>query len=42
MNTIFNVKPYEEEINGDNMETKHLGVMIGKIIINEFSQYVIK
>ena len=42
MNPIFNAKPYEEEINGDNMETKHLGVMIGKIIINEFSQYVIK
>lgn len=39
MNPIFNAKPYEEEIN--NSEMKNLGTMIGKIIINEFPQYVI-
>ena len=39
MNPIFNAKPYEEEIN--NAEMKNLGTMIGKIIINEFPQYVI-
>ena len=38
MNPIFNAKPYEEEIN--NAEMKNLGTMIGKIIINEFPQYV--
>ena len=41
MNPIFNAKPYEEEINRDNGEIKNLGFMIGKIIINEFPQYVI-
>jgi len=41
MNPIFNAKPYEEEINRDNGEIKNLGLMIGKIIINEFPQYVI-
>jgi hypothetical protein len=41
MNPIFNSKPYEDEINNENVETKNLGVMIGKIIINEFPQYVI-
>ena len=41
MNPIFNAKPYEEEINKDNGELKNLGNMIGKIIINEFPQYVI-
>jgi len=39
MNPIFNAKPYEDEIN--NAEMKNLGTMIGKIIINEFPQYVI-
>ena len=41
MNPVFNAKPYEEEINKDNGEMKNLGIMIGKIIINEFPQYVI-
>ena len=41
MNPIFNAKPYEDEINKDNGELKNLGNMIGKIIINEFPQYVI-
>ena len=41
MNPIFNAKPYEDEINKDNGELKNLGNMIGKIIINEFHQYVI-
>jgi hypothetical protein len=41
MNPIFNAKPYEDEINRDNGELKNLGNMIGKIIINEFPQYVI-
>ena len=41
MNPIFNAKPYEDEINQDNGEMKNLGTMIGKIIINEFPQYVI-
>ena len=41
MNPIFNAKPYEDEINEDNGEIKNLGNMIGKIIINEFPQYVI-
>ena len=41
MNPIFNAKPYEEEINRDNGKIKNLGFMIGKIIINEFPQYVI-
>ena len=41
MNPIFNAKPYEDEINEDNGEIKNLGKMIGKIIINEFPQYVI-
>ena len=41
MNPIFNAKPYEDEINKDNGEMKNLGIMIGKIIINEFPQYVI-
>ena len=41
MNPIFNAKPYEEEINQDNGEMKNLGTMIGKIIINEFPQYII-
>ena len=41
MNPVFNAKPYEEEINKDNGEIKNLGIMIGKIIINEFPQYVI-
>ena len=41
MNPIFNAKPYEDEINGDNSEIKNLGNIIGKIIINEFPQYVI-
>ena len=39
MNPIFNAKPYEDEIN--SREMKNLGYMIGKIIINEFPQYVI-
>ena len=39
MNPIFNAKLYEDEIN--NAEMKNLGTMIGKIIINEFPQYVI-
>ena len=39
MNPIFNAKPYEEEIN--NAKIKSLGTMIGKIIINEFPQYII-
>ena len=41
MNPIFNAKPYEDEINQENGELKNLGNMIGKIIINEFPQYVI-
>ena len=41
MNPIFNTKPYEDEINQENGEWKNLGNMIGKIIINEFPQYVI-
>ena len=41
MNPIFNAKPYEDEINKDNGVMKNLGIMIGKIIINEFPQYVI-
>lgn len=41
MNPIFNAKPYEDEINRGNGELKNLGNMIGKIIINEFPQYVI-
>ena len=41
MNPVFNPKPYEDEINGENSDVKNLGVMIGKIIINEFPQYVI-
>ena len=41
MNPIFNPKPYEDEINQENGELKNLGNMIGKIIINEFPQYVI-
>ena len=41
MNPIFNAKPYEDEINQDNGKMKNLGTMIGKIIINEFPQYVI-
>ena len=41
MNPIFNSKPYEDEINEEKLEGKNLGVMLGKIIINEFSQYVI-
>jgi hypothetical protein len=41
MNPIFNAKPYEDEINRNNGELKNLGNMIGKIIINEFPQYVI-
>ena len=39
MNPIFNAKPYEDEINSTEM--KNLGYMIGRIIINEFPQYVI-
>ena len=41
MNPIFNSKPYEDEINGNNLEMKNLGVILGKIILNEFTQYVI-
>ena len=41
MNPFFHAKPYEDEINKDNGELKNLGNMIGKIIINEFPQYVI-
>ena len=41
MNPIFNAKPYEDEINGNNLEMKNLGVILGKIILNEFTQYVI-
>lgn len=41
MNPIFNAKPYEDEINNENIEMKNLGIMIGKIILNEFTQYVI-
>ena len=41
MNPIFNAKQYEDEINGENLEMKNLGVIIGKIILNEFPQYVI-
>ena len=41
MNPVFNAKPYEDEINKDNGVMKNLGIMIGKIIINEFPQYVI-
>ena len=41
MNPIFNAKPYEDEINGNNLEMKNLGVIFGKIILNEFTQYVI-
>ena len=40
MNPIFNAKPYEDEINNET-EMKNLGIMIGKIILNEFPQYVI-
>ena len=40
-NPIFNAKQYEDEINGENLEMKNLGVIIGKIILNEFPQYVI-
>ena len=41
MNPVFNAKQYEDEINGENLEMKNLGVIIGKIILNEFPQYVI-
>jgi hypothetical protein len=41
MNPMFNPKPYEDEINGENMKEKNLGVILGKIILNEFRQYVI-
>ena len=41
MNPIFNAKQYEDEINGENLEMKNLGLIIGKIILNEFPQYVI-
>ena len=41
MNPIFNAKQYEDENNGENLEMKNLGVIIGKIILNEFPQYVI-
>ena len=41
MNPQFNAKLYEEEINNENIEDKNLGIMIGKIILNEFRQYVI-
>ena len=41
MNPIFNAKPYENEINNENVENKNLGIIIGKIILNEFQQYVI-
>ena len=41
MNPVFNPKPYEDEINGENPEEKNLGIMIGNIILNEFPQYVI-
>lgn len=40
-NPPFNPKPYEDEINNSNYETKNLGLMIGSIIINEFPPYVI-
>ena len=41
MNPEFNPKPYEDEINGTNLEYKNLGIIIGKIILNEFPKYVI-
>ena len=41
MNPQFNAKLYEDEINNENIEDKNLGIMIGKIILNEFRQYVI-
>lgn len=41
MNPIFNPKPYEDEINEESLKGKNLGIMLGKIIINEFTQYVI-
>ena len=41
MNPVFNPKPYEDEINGETLGGKNLGIMIGNIILNEFPQYVI-
>lgn len=41
MNPIFNAKPYEDEINEETMDFKNLGILLGKIILNEFPQYVI-
>ena len=41
MNPFFNAKPYEDEINEENLNLKNLGITIGKIVLNEFPQYVI-
>lgn len=41
MNPMFNPQPYEDEINEENIEEKNLGIILGKIILNEFHQYVI-
>ena len=41
MNPMFNPQPYEDEINEESIEEKNLGIILGKIILNEFRQYVI-